>query len=234
MSVHASSPQPPSASAATSAGEIFRAWTGRATLGEFVGFSVPAVVAALTPATPVGLTVLLLIAAGFVEGAVLGFAQARVLHRILPALQPRRWVVATAAGASVAWAIGLLPMLTDGRLFDVPPTILVPVATVLGILLLGSIGTAQWLVLRSHVERSRWWIAATAAAWIGGLVVFTAVTTPLWQPGQAPVLTAATGVLGGLLMAATVATLTGWAVVRLSRECTRKLPAPPRADDQRR
>jgi len=209
-------------------------WAGWTTLGEFVGFSVPALVAALTLATPVGLTTLLLITAGFVEGALLGLAQAHVLRRVLPAVPRKRWVAATAAGASVAWAIGLLPMLSNGRLFDVPPAILVPVVAILGTMLLGSLGTAQWLVLRPHVDRSHWWIAATAAAWIGGLVVFTAVTTPLWQPEQSAVMIAAIGVLGGLLMAGTVAVLTGWAVVRLSRQNARNRSSLPSTEDQLR
>ena len=53
--------------------------------------------------------------------------------------------------------------------------------------------------------------------WAVGLLVFTAITTPLWAPGQPAALMAAIGVLGGLAMAGTVAALTGWALVRLLR-----------------
>jgi hypothetical protein len=38
---------------------------------------------------------------------------------------------------------------------------------------------------------------------------------PLWQPGQAALLIAAIGVVAGLAMAAMVAAVTGWAVLRL-------------------
>jgi hypothetical protein len=65
-------------------------------------------------------------------------------------------------------------------------------------------------------------IATTAGAWAAGLLVFTTVATPLWQPGQALPLIIAIGVLGGLVMAATVAGLTGAAAVRLLG-----LPADP-------
>jgi len=41
------------------------------------------------------------------------------------------------------------------------------------------------------------------------LGVFTAVTTPLWQPGQAAVTVSLIGVLGGLLMAVAMAVVTG-------------------------
>jgi D-arabinose 1-dehydrogenase-like Zn-dependent alcohol dehydrogenase len=83
--------------------------------------------------------------------------------------------------------------------------------------LLCSIGTAQWLELRRHVPRAGRWVTATAAAWCAGLVAFSAVTSPLWQPGQRPALVAAIGALGGLVMALTVAVGTGWALVRLLR-----------------
>ncbi|MEU7835050.1 MULTISPECIES: hypothetical protein [unclassified Nonomuraea] len=43
------------------------------------------------------------------------------------------------------------------------------------------------------------------------------MTTPLWQPGQPGWLIAVIGVLGGAVMAATVAALTGAALVRLLR-----------------
>lgn len=47
------------------------------------------------------------------------------------------------------------------------------------------------------------------------LGVFFTVTMPLWQPGQDVAVVALIGVLGGLLMAATVAALTGILIVRI-------------------
>ncbi|SHK74641.1 hypothetical protein SAMN05443637_111107 [Pseudonocardia thermophila] len=85
----------------------------------------------------------------------------------------------------------------------------------LGTALLASIGTAQWLVLRRVVLAAAWWIPATAAAWVAGLLAFATVTGPLWQSGQPGPLVAAIGALGGLVMAAVVAALTGWAATRL-------------------
>jgi hypothetical protein len=59
----------------------------------------------------------------------------------------------------------------------------------------------------------RWtgWVTA------GELLVFTAVATPLWQPGQPAAEIAVIGMLGGLLMAVTVAAITGWSMGRLLR-----------------
>ena len=78
-----------------------------------------------------------------------------------------------------------------------------------------SLGTGQWLVLRHHVAMAHLWVGANAVAWAAGLVVFTAFTTPLWQPGQPVVLIALIGALGGLVMAATMAAITGSALTRL-------------------
>lgn len=50
-----------------------------------------------------------MVAAGAVEGAVLGTAQALVLRSYLPALELRAWVGRTALGAVIAWAIGMTP-----------------------------------------------------------------------------------------------------------------------------
>lgn len=197
------------------AGALWRSWTGWATAGEFAGFAVPAAVGALLANAAPGVMFLGLLTAGAMEGAVLGWAQARVLTRAVPGLDGRRWVLATSGAAALAWAIGLVPVALGERLPRIPLPVLVGGAAVAGTVLLASIGTAQWLVLRRHVPRAARWIVTTAGAWALGLAAFTAITTPLWQPGQPVVVVAAVGLLGGLVMAATVAALTGWALVRL-------------------
>jgi hypothetical protein len=153
----------------------------------------------------------ILVAAGAVEGAMLGWAQATVLRRVVTGLDTRSWVRATALGAVVAYAMGMVPSL----FFPLPVPAMVAIAAVAGTVLLGSIGTAQWLVLRRHRPGSAWWIAATAGAWLLGLAAFLAIATPLWQPGQPAALIVAIAVLAGLVMAAVVAAVTGWAVLRL-------------------
>lgn len=74
------------------------------------------------------------------------------------------------------------------------------------------------------MERAGSWVAVTALAWALGLVAFLAVTSPLWQPGQPPVLVFGVGVLGAAVMALTMATVTGLAVRRWR---PRPEPVPP-------
>src|SRR4051794_3454929 len=66
-------------------------WFAVVTVGEFVGFCVPAAVGAATAQAPPGVAFAAVLAAGAVEGSALGFAQASVLRRALPAVGTRRW-----------------------------------------------------------------------------------------------------------------------------------------------
>ncbi len=140
-----------------------------------------------------------------------GGSSARPAPR-LHAVNAGRWVAATAAAASFAYVLGLAPSTWATQQRDWPPLILWPAGAVLGLALLFSIGFAQWLVLRHHISGSARWIATTAGAWLLGLAVFLGVTMPLWQPGQSLALTVLIGVLGGLLMAATTAAVTAFAL----------------------
>lgn len=195
-------------------------WFRAVTLGEIAGFAVPAVVGALVTGPAWGLLGIgpllqaaAVVLAGAVEGTVLGLAQAYALRTALPGVATRDWVRATAAGAAVAWLVGSLPIVFGERVAGWPPAVL----ALLGVVLLAAMGVFQWRVLRGHVRAASWWVAATAGSWLVALAVFAAVTTPLWQEGQAAWLVIAIGVLGGAAMAATVAALTGLALVALLR-----------------
>ncbi|MBB1253872.1 hypothetical protein H3146_10925 [Streptomyces sp. OF3] len=204
-------------------------WWRWTTLGETVGFCFPAVVAVALPGvSPPALAGALLVA-GAVEGAVLGAAQAHVLRRALPSVEGVRWIAATAVAALFAWALALTPTVVPGGVGGWPAAVLVPAAVVAGLALLLSVGVAQWWVLRPHVPRAWLWIPANAVAWSAGLAMFALVSTPLWREGQGPVLVALIGVGAGLVMAATFAAVTGWALVRLLRRARQGAPEPERA-----
>lgn len=192
---------------------LVRAWFATVTVAEFVGFAVPACVGALTATLRPAVSMPALLAAGAAEGAMLGSGQAAVLRRALPGLPRRRWIAATAGAAVLAYAIGLAPSALS---IDAWPVPLVVVALAIGALvLLASIGTAQWLILRRHVARAGHWIWATAIGWLVGLGVFLGFAMPLWQPGQPLSLIVAVGVAGGLLMAAVTSLITGVMLRRL-------------------
>lgn len=197
---------------------FLRGWLLSVTAGELAGFCVPAVTAALVFSRSHGLALPALVAAGSVEGAVLGWSQARILSRHIDGFHSRRWVRATAAAAAFAWLVGMTPSTSYPLWSHWPTAIALAVAAVGAALLLCSIGIAQWVELRHRLGHASYWIGATALAWCAGLLAFTMVTSPLWQEGQEPWLIAVIAVLGGFVMAATMAVITCLAVLRLLRD----------------
>jgi hypothetical protein len=119
----------------------------------------------------------LAVAAG---GIAVGVFQWLVLQRRLN--HAARWVLATAAGWSLGWGIGF---------FTIPAEL-----PILSSLITGALtGGAQWLLLRSEVRWSGWWIAISAMGWTAGL-----------------------SILPGMLLTGTVAGLvTGFALAQLLR-----------------
>jgi hypothetical protein len=95
-----------------------------------------------------------------------------VLRRELPDLRAADWVRATAAGAALAWLIGMTPSSLHDTLATWPLLLLLPAGLLAGAALLATIGVAQWTALRRHVGRSAVWVAANALGGLGmGLVV---------------------------------------------------------------
>jgi hypothetical protein len=81
------------------------------TLGEAVGFSVPAITGVAVTSASWGrsATFVAMVLAGSVEGALLGTAQADCLYRWAVLPTRRRWIIATSVGAAVAWSLAMLP-----------------------------------------------------------------------------------------------------------------------------
>ncbi|WP_197515678.1 hypothetical protein [Arthrobacter sp. U41] len=190
-------------------------WWLLVTLAESIGFLAPAAVGVAVALPHPELSLVSLGAAGVVEGAVLGFAQARVLKRRLPGLSVPGWTVRTAVAAPVAWLIGM----SAGQYAEVwlawPAAVQFLAGVAAALLLLCSLGLAQWPELRRHIPRSGWWIPGSAAAWCGGLAVFFAVAPPLWEAGQPPAVALGIGTGAGILMAATAALISGLVMARL-------------------
>jgi hypothetical protein len=212
---------------------LWRRWTAVVAAGEFVGFVAPATVGAVTAtagADPV-VTYLSMAAAGAVEGACLGAAQAWALRRHLPHLAAAPFILGTAAAAVFAYLVAMLPSTLGDRWAAVPVPLMMVAVAIGSVAGLASIGTAQWLVLRRTAPGTGWWVVTTAGAWLAGLAAFLLVATPLWQPGQPIALIIAIGVLAGAVMAVTVAALTGLAAVRLVRRAVSGPGAAGEVDD---
>jgi hypothetical protein len=196
-------------------------WVGFVVAGEGLGFLVP--VSGFWLASALGLegwaAWAVLVVAGAGEGALLGLGQSLALRGTRAAVAVGRWVAATAAAASVAWSIGMLPPTLDDLGapldFGAPATW---IAVGLGALvLLASIPLAQWPVLRAAGVARAWrWIPLNMGAWLVGLV-FTFLPSPFVDESTPPAAVFAQFAVAGVLMALTVAILTGWGLRRMTR-----------------
>ena len=184
-------------------------WIVGTTFGETAGFAVAAAVGAALSVAAVGsaATYAFLVSAGAIEGALLGFGQSTALRRSGVDISRRAWVLRTSLAAAVAWSIGLLPS-TLGPLEWTEP--MVVGAVVLGaVALLASIPLAQLPLLR-RVARPAWpWVPANVLAWSLG-VAWTMLPSPFVDEGTPPPVILLVYVAAGLLMALTVAVITGY------------------------
>jgi hypothetical protein len=187
-------------------------WVLVVTLGEAVGFTVPAAVGVAVTGASWGplATLVAIVLAGSVEGAMLGGAQADCLYRwrVLPVR--RFWIVATSVGAAVAWSLGMLPSTFNLRWTAVTAVI----AGVGGLMLLTSLPLAQYFVLRDHVKRAALWIPINIAAWLLGIAWTLAPSPVVDQSTPTGALILIYGI-AGVCMAATVAVVTGVGMIRL-------------------
>ena len=196
---------------------LLRRWVVWTLAGEMVGFVAPAVLGVVSARWSSAVAVPTVVAAGSVEGLMLGAAQAHALAPSLPGLRSARFALLTALAAALAYTLGMLPSELGPWLLHAPRLPVVLAGTLAAIVLLASIGVAQWLELRRHVRRAWTWILTTAAAWLAGLVAFMLIATPLWHPGQRPLVAVLVGLVAAGAMATTVALITGVWIQRLIR-----------------
>lgn len=149
------------------------------------------------------------------EGVLVGMAQEGALRQHMPRLVPWRWTKATAAGAGLAWALGMLPS-TVAAIAETDVSMSSPVepegalrlglAVVLGLITGPILGAAQWIVLRELVRGAGRWLWANAAAWAVGMpLIFAGMDLVPWSGHPALVIVAinvvclATGVVVGAI-----------------------------------
>lgn len=188
---------------------VVKRWIVIVSLGEAAGFAVATTVALLVILTgvPAGPAFAAIVGGGAIEGTLLGTAQ----WLAMPGTRPPalRWIPATAAGAAIAWSLGMLPS-TLGLVPSTPETYLAFAAGALA--LLASIPVLQWAAIaRTGTGR---WIPVNMGAWAVA-VLWTAAPSPIIDETSPTALIAALYVLAGLLMAVTIAALTAKTATRL-------------------
>lgn len=127
------------------------------------------------------------LAGTLIEGTTVGTAQWLVLRRRIPNMRWRTWTLATAAGALVAWTLGMLPGTFMGAQSggpapaEPPDSVVYVLAAVMGLVGGTILGAPQWIALRRHVRRASLWVPANALAWAPGMVLAFAAADVLFS-----------------------------------------------------
>ena len=217
----------------TSESLFFRRWVLACGAAEFLGIGAAGVVAGLTlywigePTTiaeKIGVLAAM-VAAGSVEGWLVGAFQAGVLVEKIPNLSRAAWIRATMLVAAAGWFLGMLPstllsgsQVSDPQPVQVEPSLWVVALAAVGMgLVLGAIfGWAQQRVLRRYVSGSSRWIVANSLAWGAGL--WWVYLGASWPDGSEPIWQIMlSAVVSGVLMGLTVGVVTGLFLKKMLR-----------------
>lgn len=180
---------------------VWGQWTLANTIGEALGLGATLLAGVLLFARleprigPVLSAILGILVGACVEGGIVGTAQWLVLRGPLAGLSWSVWAAATAIGAGIAWALGLLPTTiisltttsTAENSSASPPNpsdlVVYSLAAALGLVAGAILALAQWWVLRRFVPRASWWILVSASAWALGMVLVFIGTSYIPESG---------------------------------------------------
>jgi hypothetical protein len=191
---------------------VSRSWVEACVLAEAVGMTAAACAARSATALADNgiphaalLGLLLIVLGGVVEGAALGWLQARALAHLLDPKGQRRWLLVTVLVAGIGWAVASAPAaLTGDDSGGQPPLLFVLVgAAVLGTVMGSVLGSAQAWALRQQVRQPWRWAFGSAAGWTAAMpVIFAGATSvdaawPWWLVLPAG---AVTGAVAGALL----------------------------------
>ena len=213
------------AGCSVSTGAVGRSeWVRACIVGELVGFVPPAAAGALLFAVDASEVVMIagLVAAGLAEGVILGFAQSRVVARLLPRVSG--WTRATATAAGIAWLAGMGGSALVQAAGPIGLLIAAP-AWVLGLLSMGYLQARRLDPVTTGAYR---WVPVTTSAWLVGvaLPVITLSVIPNGWPLPIHVIVA---VAAAVAMGATVGAITAGTLLRLARAQSASIqPGAPR------
>lgn len=216
--------------------EVWREWTLANALAEALGLGATLltgilVFAQLEPRIgPVASGVIGVALGAVIEGGVVGTAQWLVLRAPLAGMRWRRWAIATAMGAGIAWALGMTPSVIMAQVSsdsgDAGATgpegpALYALALGLGLVAGAILAAPQWWVLRAYLPHAGWWIPANACAWaVGMAIVFWGTSV---MPASGMTLPVAAILIACVILAgAMVGAIHGLALIWLLRERDRR------------
>ncbi len=125
------------------------------------------------------------------------------------------WVLANTIGAVAFLPVGLYMLIVANISFTFQSWTIAMIGMSLGGAVLGAvIGLAQWLVIRKHLPRSRWWLLATSLGMaVGMFLAVVAVISRGWHSWSLSV-GLGQGIAGFIYVGYAVAGFTQWLVLR--------------------
>jgi hypothetical protein len=167
----------------------------------------------------------LVVAAGLVEGAALGTAQAWALRSIAPKLRVRLFVAITVVVAGLGWTTASAPASLAGdsdrgAVGQPPLALILGAALALGLVMGSVLGAAQSFALRGTVRHPWRWVTISASAWPPAMaVMFVGASTPgedspVWSLALIGAVTGlAAGITLGAVSGVLLPSLTGTSMV---------------------
>lgn len=111
----------------------------------------------------------IMVVIGALEGSIAGYFQWTVLNRRFPRLKMQRWIKTSAWGTAAGCLLGSVPTFQLANYFQSHPgdfeLAKLLLVGLVGMVLGGMIGLAQWWELKKHSLQSGYWILANALAW---------------------------------------------------------------------
>ena len=151
----------------------------------------PQLESASEPMAILGVAMLAVALGTVFEGVLVGAAQERVLRQRVSRLRRWSWTFATAAGAGLAWLLGMVPSTilaltsvesTGSAPPEPAPAVRLALAVGLGLIAGPLLGVVQWTVLRHLVTNAGRWLWANALAWSVGMpLIFAGMDVVPWQ-----------------------------------------------------
>jgi len=215
---------------------LWRKWTIHCALGELLGIGcaggIAFFVSSITQDTlDLKIKILVLLAmmfAGFLEGAILGFFQWKVLVKKFETIPRREWMYYTILVGILGWFLGMLPSLffmpsdtieiekSSAMSFD-DSIIFLALSCGTGLVLGSIFGLFQWLSLRKYSEKAYKWIIANALGWglgLGWIYIFASIPAE----NSSLQLVIFVGICGGILAGISVGAVTGFILIKLKKK----------------
>ena len=184
--------------------QLWSRWILANALSEMVGLGLTFLITGLVfskldglgTMTSILLSFLFAVASGAIEATFVGLAQWWAMRPWFPTITRFAWWRGTMIGALVAYVLGYLPSTimslgeataSSAPMAEPPQWVVLLLAAGMGAIGGVVLSFAQWLVMRSKVERAGWWIPANMLAWTFGMpVIFWGIDlafkmTAIWQ-----------------------------------------------------